>query len=62
MVASQFPLQCNRIVQEPNRMTKETSARKSWSRPKVRRLGDIKDVAGPSGTGAQAGGGGQNRS
>ncbi len=35
---------------------------KTWTKPELTRLGTVKDVAGPSGTGAQAAGGGQLRS
>jgi len=36
--------------------------KKAWTKPEFKRLGEIKDVQGPSGVGTQAGGGGQNRS
>lgn len=36
--------------------------KKKWTKPELKRIGVIKDVAGPSGIGTQAGGGGQNRS
>ena len=35
---------------------------KTWTKPELTRLGTVKDVAGPSGTGSQASGGGQFRS
>lgn len=37
-------------------------AKRQWAKPTLNRLGTIKDVAGPAGSGAQASGGGQNRS
>jgi hypothetical protein len=40
----------------------KSEAKRQWTRPTLNRLGTIKDVAGPSGAGAQAAGGGQNRS
>lgn len=40
----------------------ETAGRKMWQTPQVSRLGELKDVQGPSGTGSQASGGGQLRS
>lgn len=42
--------------------TEQKLGKRSWSKPELTKLGTIKDVAGPSGTGAQASGGGQNRS
>ena len=41
---------------------KKGAIRPGWTKPEIRRLGEIKDVAGPTGTGSQAAGGGQNRS
>jgi hypothetical protein len=35
---------------------------KTWQKPNLQRLGRLRDVAGPSGVGLQAAGGGQNRS
>jgi hypothetical protein len=43
-------------------VTKNETATPIWSKPQLVRLGTVKDVAGPSGTGTQASGGGQNRS
>lgn len=43
-------------------MKKHIVGRREWTKPVIQRLGEISDVAGPSGTGTQAGGGGQNRS
>ena len=37
-------------------MEKEAVKARKWSKPEVRRLGQIKDVAGALGAGAQAGG------
>lgn len=37
-------------------MRNETNSRKGWIKPKIRRLGKIKDVAGAQGAGDQAGG------
>lgn len=34
---------------------------KSWIKPELVRLGTLREVAGPTGTGLQAGGGGQFR-
>jgi hypothetical protein len=35
-------------------MSKETDANKVWKRPRIERLGVIRDVAGAQGAGAQA--------
>jgi hypothetical protein len=43
-------------------MIEQAEPAKVWTKPELTRLGKIGDVAGPSGTGLQAGGGGQNRS
>jgi len=43
-------------------MTKKTQAKKAWTKPQIKRLGDLKDVRGPAGSGTQASGGGQLRS
>ena len=40
-------------------MTKETATRKTWTKPELKRIGQIKDVAGPNGFGSQ---GSNNRS
>lgn len=37
-------------------MRNQTSARKGWTKPTIRQLGKIKDVAGAQGAGGQAGG------
>ncbi|MGZ2411606.1 hypothetical protein ACUXST_001003 [Sphingomonas sp. F9_3S_D5_B_2] len=37
-------------------MTKETVTLKEWTKPELRRLGEIKDVAAAQGAGAQGGG------
>jgi len=37
-------------------MTKETTRSKIWTKPEIRRLGEIKDVAGAQGVGAQGAG------
>ena len=37
-------------------MTKVAVKSKSWSKPEIKRLGAIKDVAGAQGAGAQGGG------
>lgn len=42
-------------------MTKNEQA-KRWSKPELVKLGTMKDVAGPTGAGSQAAGGGQFRS
>ena len=44
------------------RMTQQISPQQTWTKPELVRLGTIKDVAGPTGAGAQASGGGQFRS
>jgi hypothetical protein len=36
-------------------MPKETTKRKAWTKPQITRLGELKDVAGPSGSGTQGG-------
>lgn len=43
-------------------MNKTDQTAKEWTRPQLVRLGQLKDVAGPTGTGSQAAGGGQFRS
>jgi hypothetical protein len=43
-------------------MTKKKTAAKAWTKPQITRLGELKDVQGPSGSGSQAAGGGQLRS
>lgn len=43
-------------------MTKKTRAKKTWTKPQITRLGELKDVQGPAGSGTQAAGGGQLRS
>lgn len=40
-------------------MSKKVENRKKWTRPLVRRIGQIKDIAGPDGFGSQ---GSNNRS
>jgi hypothetical protein len=35
-------------------MSNESSPRKSWTKPKITRLGRLADVAGAQGTGGQA--------
>lgn len=42
-------------------MTKNDQT-KPWSKPELTKLGTLKDVAGPTGAGSQASGGGQFRS
>ena len=37
-------------------MTRETTTRRVWTKPHFKRLGEIKDVAGAQGAGAQAAG------
>ncbi len=37
-------------------MTKDTTKSKEWTKPQLRRLGQIKDVAGAQGAGAQGAG------
>jgi hypothetical protein len=37
-------------------MTRETTKRKVWTKPQLTRLGEIKDVAGAQGVGAQGAG------
>ena len=37
-------------------MKKEMVSPKTWTKPEIRRLGEIKDVAGAQGAGAQAAG------
>jgi hypothetical protein len=37
-------------------MNKEAISPKRWTKPELRRLGEIKDVAGAQGAGAQAAG------
>ena len=36
-------------------MTKK-AARKAWTKPELRRIGEIKDVSGPDGAGAESNG------
>ena len=36
-------------------MTSKAIASKSWTKPEVKRLGTMKDVAGPNNTGSQGG-------
>lgn len=43
-------------------MAQEQSKAQVWAKPELTKLGKIADVAGPAGSGAQAAGGGQNRS
>lgn len=43
-------------------MVHQTDTRpKRWTKPELVRLGTLREVAGPSGVGLQAGGGGQFR-
>jgi hypothetical protein len=37
-------------------VTKEAARRKVWTKPELKRLGEIKDVAGPQTPNSQAGG------
>ena len=37
-------------------MTKDRIKSKQWTKPQLKRLGEIKDVAGAQGAGAQGGG------
>ena len=37
-------------------MTTETTRRQVWTKPEIKRLGEIKDVAGAQGAGAQGAG------
>lgn len=50
------------IVNGVRHVSKTVQATKSWKKPELVKLGQLKDVAGPSGTGTQASGGGQFRS
>lgn len=43
-------------------MTFKNDKAKVWTKPELTKLGTIKDVAGSTGTGTQAAGGGQFRS
>jgi hypothetical protein len=43
-------------------MPKPVKPQALWTKPELVRLGTVKDVAGPTGTGTQASGGGQFRS
>lgn len=43
------------LLQERGMIT-ETAKPKVWTRPQIKRLGEIKDVAGAQGAGAQAAG------
>jgi hypothetical protein len=43
-------------------MSKPVKPQAQWTKPELVRLGTVKDVAGPSGAGSQASGGGQFRS
>ncbi len=40
---------------------KSDTEKKTWTRPQLVRLGTLREVAGPTGVGLQAGGGGQFR-
>lgn len=35
---------------------KKDTVKRTWAKPQIKRLGEIKDVAGAQGAGAQAGG------
>jgi hypothetical protein len=37
-------------------MTNEITKRREWTKPEIKRLGEVKNVAGAQGAGAQAGG------
>jgi hypothetical protein len=37
-------------------MTKDPTSRKVWTKPQIKRLGEIKEVAGAQGAGVQAAG------
>lgn len=43
-------------------MTTINQSAQTWTKPELVKLGQLKDVAGPAGSGSQAAGGGQFRS